>query len=355
MPRPSARIHEPETAAPGVAVRSGYAWPMSEKIRIGIAGYGNLGRGAEAAITRNPDMTLAGVFTRRDPAGIKASRADTPVFGWDRLGEHEDRVDVMVLCGGSKEDLPKQGPELAARFNTVDSFDTHPKIPGYFAAVDAAARGGGNTALISTGWDPGMFSLNRLLAEAILPGGETHTFWGRGVSQGHSDALRRVDGVADAVQYTLPAESAIEAVRAGAGGELSTRQMHTRECWVVLDEGADPERVREEIVTMPDYFEPYDTTVTFITADELARDHTGMPHGGFVLRAGDTGAGDRQLVEYGLTLADNPGFTASVLIAYARAVHRLSRLGEAGARTVFDIAPGLLSPRSPEELRAGLL
>lgn len=328
---------------------------MDGKIRIGIAGYGNLGRGAEAALAANPDMVLAGIFTRRDPAAVEPARSGAPVFGWNSLADHEDRVDVMVLCGGSKEDLPQQGPELAARFNTVDSFDTHPKIPGYFAAVDAAARGAGKTALISTGWDPGVFSLNRLLGEAILPSGETHTFWGRGVSQGHSDALRRVDGVADAVQYTLPADSAIEAVRGGDGAALETRQMHTRECWVVLEEGADPDRVREEIVTMPDYFEPYDTTVHFVTAGELARDHEGMPHGGFVLRSGETGDGDRQLIEYGLTLADNPGFTASVLIAYARAVHRLAGMGEAGARTVFDIAPGLLSPRSPEELRADLL
>jgi len=328
---------------------------MSEKIRIGIAGYGNLGRGAEAAVAASPDMTLAGVFTRRDPATVEPGRPGTPVFGWEALAGHEDRIDVMVLCGGSKEDLPKQGPELAARFSTVDSFDTHPKIPDYFEAVDAAARAAGTTAMISTGWDPGLFSLARMLGEAVLPGGETHTFWGRGLSQGHSDALRRVDGVADAVQYTLPVDSAVEAVRNGAGQGLTTREMHTRECWVVLEEGADPDAVREAIVTMPDYFEPYDTTVEFISAGELARDHVGMPHGGFVLRSGETGDGDRQLIEFGLTLADNPGFTASVLIAYARAIHRLAIAGETGARTVFDIAPGLLSPRSPEELRAGLL
>lgn len=328
---------------------------MNEKIRIGIAGYGNLGRGAEAAVAGNPDMVLAGVFTRRNPETVDPARPDTPLFGWSSLPDHEDRIDVMVLCGGSKEDLPQQGPELAERFNTVDSFDTHPKVPEYFATVDAAARAAGTVALISTGWDPGLFSLNRLFGEAILPAGETHTFWGRGVSQGHSDALRRVEGVAGAVQYTLPADPAIEAVRAGSGNDLTTRQMHTRECWVVLEDGADPDRVREEIVSMPDYFEPYDTTVNFITAAELARDHQGMPHGGFVLRSGETGDGDRQLIEFGLTLADNPGFTASVLVAYARAIHRLSGLGETGAKTVFDIAPGLLSPRSPEELRAGLL
>lgn len=328
---------------------------MSGKIRIGIAGYGNLGRGAEAAVSRNADMELAGVFTRRDPGTVEPADTGTRVFGWDALDERRGEIDVMVLCGGSKEDLPKQGPELAARFNAVDSFDTHPRIPEYFAAVDAVAREAGTTALISTGWDPGLFSLNRMLSEAVLPGGATSTFWGRGLSQGHSDALRRVEGVADAVQYTLPVEAAVEAVRGGAGGELTTRQMHTRECFVVLEEGADRERVREEIVTMTDYFEPYDTTVDFISAGELARDHTGMPHGGFVLRSGETGRGDRQLIEYRLDLEDNPGFTASVLVASARAVHRLAASGEHGAKTIFDIPPGLLSPRTPEELRAGLL
>lgn len=328
---------------------------MSDKIRVGIAGYGNLGRGAEAAIARNGDMVLSGVFTRRPPESVETAGPDTPVFALDSVSDHDGRIDVMVLCGGSKEDLPKQGPELAARFNTVDSFDTHPRIPGYFSAVDQAARAAGTVALISTGWDPGMFSLNRMLGEAILPGGKTSTFWGRGLSQGHSDALRRVDGVADAVQYTHPDQSAVDAVRAGSAGEMTAREMHTRECFVVLEEGADGNRVREAIVTMPDYFEPYDTTVTFVSAEELARDHSGMPHGGFVLRSGETGNGDRQLIEYSLTLEDNPGFTASVLVAYARAVHRLAVTGEAGAKTVYDIAPGLLSPRSPEELRAELL
>lgn len=327
---------------------------MSEKIRVGIAGYGNLGRGAEAAIISNDDMVLAGVFTRRPPESVETARPDTPVFALGSVTEHLGRIDVMVLCGGSKEDLPKQGPELAARFNTVDSFDTHAKIPGYFSAVDQAARAAGTVALISTGWDPGMFSLNRMLGEAILPGGRTSTFWGRGLSQGHSDALRRVDGVADGVQYTQPSRSAVDAVRAGSAGEMTAREMHRRECFVVLEEGADEDRVREAIVSMPDYFEPYDTTVTFISAEELARDHSGMPHGGFVLRSGET-SGDRQLIEYSLTLEDNPGFTASVLVAYARAVHRLAATGEAGAKTVYDIAPGLLSPRSPEELRAELL
>jgi diaminopimelate dehydrogenase len=327
---------------------------LSEQIRIGIAGYGNLGRGVEASIAQNPDMDLAGVFTRRDPGSIETGRPATEVFAWDSLAEHVDRIDVMVLCGGSKEDLPKQGPELAARFNTVDSFDTHARIPEYFAEVDAAAKAAGKVAVISTGWDPGVFSINRLFGEAILPDGTTHTFWGRGVSQGHSDALRRVEGVADAVQYTLPADPAIEAARNGSGAGLTTAEMHTRECFVVLDEGADPEQVRETIVNMPHYFDEYETTVNFISAEELARDHTDMPHGGFVLRGGDTGD-QRQLIEYGLTLEDNPGFTASVLVAYARATHRLAAAGERGARTVFEIAPGLLSPCSPEQLRAELL
>ncbi len=328
---------------------------MSDIIRIGIAGYGNLGRGVESSVSQNPDMTLAGVFTRRAPESISPDRPETRVFGWGSLADHADEIDVMILCGGSKEDLPQQGPELAALFNTVDSFDTHARIPEYFAAVDAAAKGAGKTAVISTGWDPGVFSINRLFGEAILPDGVTHTFWGRGVSQGHSDALRRVDGVAGAVQYTLPAEAAIDAVRSGSRPELTTREMHTRECFVVLEEGADADRVREEIVTMPDYFDQYDTTVSFISAEELERDHSTMPHGGFVLRSGVTGDDHSQLIEYSLTLADNPGFTASVLVAYARAVHRLAAAGDRGAKTVFDVAPGLLSPRSPEELRADLL
>ncbi|MBN8866320.1 MAG: diaminopimelate dehydrogenase [Solirubrobacterales bacterium] len=324
-------------------------------MRIAIAGYGNLGRGVEASIRQNPDMAPAGVFTRRDPATVTPAEPGTEVFGWSALAEHADRVDVMILCGGSKEDLPQQGPELAALFNTVDSFDTHARIPEYFASVDEAARSAAKTALISTGWDPGVFSLNRLYGEAILPEGETHTFWGRGVSQGHSDAVRRVEGVANAVQYTLPAESAIEQVRDGSRAEFTTREKHTRECFVVLEAGADPDQVRDAIVTMPHYFDEYDTSVTFISEDDMARDHTTMPHGGFVMRSGLTGRDQRQLIEYGLKLDDNPGFTASVLVAYARAVHRLARAGEHGAKTVFDVAPGLLSPRSPEELRADLL
>ena len=328
---------------------------MSEKIQIGIAGYGNLGRGVEAAVAKNADMELAGVYTRRDPQSLSTGRPETQVFAWGSLADHTSEIDVLILCGGSKEDLPQQGPELAASFNTVDSFDTHARIPEYFAAVDGPARAAGKTALISTGWDPGLFSLNRLFGEAILPDGDTYTFWGRGLSQGHSDAVRRVPGVAAAVQYTLPAEDAIEAVRDGNRPKLTTRQKHTRECFVVLEDGADAEQVREAIVGMPHYFDQYDTTVNFISAEELARDHSAMPHGGFVLRAGETAPGQRQLVEYSLTLDDNPGFTASVLVAYARAVHRLAIAGDHGAKTVYDIPLGLLSSRSAEELRAELL
>ena len=328
---------------------------MAAPIRIGIAGYGNLGRGVEAAVAQHPDMALAGVFTRRDPAAVTPAGPATAVHPWGALAAGRDDVDVLILCGGSKEDLPHQGPDLAGRFNTVDSFDTHARIPEYFAAVDAAARGAGTTALIASGWDPGMFSIHRVYGEAILPQGQTDTFWGRGVSQGHSDAVRRVPGVAGAVQYTQPAPAAIEAARRGEAAGLTTRDRHTRECYVVLADGADPDAVREAIVTMPHYFDEYDTTVTFVTAEELARDHSGMPHGGFVLRRG-AGTGDNaQLMEFSLALDSNPEFTASVLVACARAVHRLAAAGDHGAKTVFDIPPGLLSPRSPEELRAEFL
>lgn len=342
-------------------------------IRIGIAGFGNLGRGAALAVANNPDMTLAGIFTRRDPASIDVpasigSRAGkdatagandapaaAPVFAWDELAAHHDRIDVLLLCGGSKDDLPIQSPQLAADFNIVDSFDTHAKIPEHFAAVDTAARTGGHVALISTGWDPGLFSLQRVFGESLLPDGATYTFWGRGVSQGHSEALRRVPGVAAAVQYTIPAEAAIDAARSGSRPDLATRDKHTRECFVVLAAGADPASVREEIATMPNYFADYDTSVHFVSADELTRDHDGMPHGGFVLRSGSTTAGNNQLIEYRLALDSNPQFTASVLVAYARAVARMAADGVTGAHTVFDIAPGLLSPRTPAELRADLL
>lgn len=328
---------------------------MHTPIRIGIAGYGNLGRGVEASIAQNPDMQLVGVFSRRAPETVETLHAETPVFAHDSLANRADDIDVLILCGGSKNDLPEQSPELASLFNIVDSFDTHARIPAHFAAVDAAARPAAKTALISAGWDPGMFSINRVFGEALLPQGDTYTFWGRGLSQGHSDAIRRVDGVAGGVQYTVPNEAAIAAVRSGRRPTLSTREKHTRDCFVVLAEGADAAAVRESIVSMPDYFADYDTTVTFITADELARDHAAMPHGGFVIRSGSTSAGTSQVIEYSLALESNPEFTASVLVAYARAVYRMSVAGQFGAHTVFDVAPGLLSPKSAAELRAELL
>ena len=328
---------------------------MSDTIRIGIAGYGNLGRGVEASIARNPDMALVGIFTRRAPEQLTPLQAGTPVFSMDALASYTDKIDVLILCGGSKEDLPRQGPELAALFNTVDSFDTHARIPEHFAAVDAPARAQQKTALISAGWDPGMFSINRVLGEALLPDGATYTFWGKGLSQGHSDAIRRVPGVAGGVQYTLPVAAAVDQVRSGTRPTLTTRQKHTRECFVVLQDGADAEAVRQAIVTMPHYFDEYDTTVNFISADVLAREHSAMPHGGFVIRSGNTTAENAQVIEYGLTLGSNPEFTASVLVAYARAVHRMAQLGQFGAKTVFDVAPGWLSPKSAEQLRAELL
>lgn len=328
---------------------------MTEKIRIAIAGYGNLGRGAEAAIAQHPDMTLTGVYTRREPQSVQTLDAAVPVRHLNDIAQYKQEIDVLILCGGSKNDLPEQGPALAAQFTTVDSYDTHARIPEYFEAVDAAARAGGNIALISVGWDPGLFSLNRLFGEAILPQGDTYTFWGKGLSQGHSDAVRRVPGVRDAVQYTVPLAEAIEQVRSGVRPQLSTRQKHQRECFVVLEEGADAEKVRQDIVTMPDYFADYDTSVTFISEETLRRDHSAMPHGGFVIRSGESGAGHNQVIEYSLTLNSNPGFTSSVLVAYARAAHRLKQAGESGARTVFDVAPGLLSARPAADLRRDLL
>ncbi|UIK88072.1 diaminopimelate dehydrogenase [Arthrobacter polaris] len=325
---------------------------MSAPIRIGIAGYGNLGRGVEAAIAKNADMTLVGIYTRRNPADLVPLNAGAPVFSMENLAGHTNDVDVLILCGGSKSDLPEQGPALAALFNTVDSFDTHARIPEHFAAVDAPALANSKTALISAGWDPGMFSINRVYGEALLPDGETYTFWGRGLSQGHSDAIRRVDGVAGGVQYTLPSETAIEEVRSGSRPELTTRQKHTRECFVVLEEGASEDAVRTEILTMEHYFDQYDTTVNFISAQELARDHTAMPHGGFVIRSGNTTDQHAQVIEYSLALESNPEFTSSVLVAYARAVHRMSLAGQFGAKTIFDVAPGLLSPKSAAQLRA---
>lgn len=335
---------------------------MSAKTRIGIAGYGNLGRGVEAALAQNPDMDLVGVFTRRDPAQLQLLTAGVPVHALADIEQFRDRIDVLILCGGSKSDLPQQGPALAAWFNTVDSFDTHPKIPEYFAAVDAAAQRGGKTALIAIGWDPGLFSLNRLYGEAILPHGATYTFWGKGLSQGHSDAIRRVPGVAGAVQYTIPVAAAVEQVRSGALPQLATRDKHTRDCYVVLEPDADAAAVERAIVGMPDYFADYDTTVHFISADELQREHGAMPHGGFVIRSGKSGvaAADgtpahTQVIEYSLKLDSNPEFTASVLVAYARAAFRLSQQGQSGAKTAFDVAPGLLSPKSAAQLRKELL
>lgn len=326
-------------------------------IRIGILGYGNLGRGVECAVRQNPDMELKAVFTRRNPDSVKILTDTAAVCPAAEAESWKDRLDVLILCGGSATDLPRQTPEYAKLFNVVDSFDTHARIPEHFAAVDAAAKEGGKTAIISVGWDPGMFSLNRMYANAILPEGKDYTFWGRGVSQGHSDAIRRIAGVKDARQYTIPVESALAAVRAGENPELSTRQKHTRECFVVAQEGADKAKIEEEIKTMPNYFADYDTTVHFISEEELKRDHSRIPHGGFVLRSGATGleSENRHLIEYSLKLDSNPEFTASVIAAYARAAYRLSGEGAAGCKTVFDIAPAYLSAKSGEELRATML
>ena len=325
-------------------------------MKIAIYGYGNLGRGVECALQQSPDMELYGVFTRRDPATVR-TLFDTPVYHDSTLSDHVDRIDVLILCGGSATDLPEMTPAMAAQFNVVDSFDTHAAIPAHFAAVDAAAKQGGHVALISCGWDPGMFSVNRLYASAILPNGKDYTFWGRGVSQGHSDAIRRIDGVVDARQYTVPIDTALEAVRSGSNPDLTTRQKHLRECYVVAAEGADTARIEREIKTMPNYFADYDTTVTFISAQEMARDHSGIPHGGFVIRTGATGKDGehKHTIEYSLKLDSNPEFTASVLVAYARAVYKAAKRGDTGCKTVFDIPPADLSPLSAEELRATML
>lgn len=328
---------------------------MSDPIRIGIVGYGNLGRGVELALAQNPDMSLVGVFTRREPDTVKLVSPDIPTYKMDDIEQYQDQIDVLILCGGSKDDLPKQGPELARWFSTVDSFDTHAKIPDYYAAVDAVARDAENTSIIAVGWDPGLFSLNRLAGEIVLPEGDTYTFWGKGLSQGHSDAVRRVEGVKAGVQYTLPVQEAIDSVRKGESPQLSTREKHRRECYVVLEQGASEDAVRNAIVTMPDYFADYDTTVYFITEDQLKAEHSTMPHGGFVIRSGRSGAGSNQVIEYSLTLASNPEFTSSVLVAYARAAYRLKAKGRYGAKTVFDVAPGLLSPKSAAQLRKELL
>ena len=325
-------------------------------MRVAIAGYGNLGRGVEAAVTKAPDMELVAVFTRRDPSSVQVA-TDTPVVAWDEIASWKDRIDVVVICGGSATDLPTQTPELAATFCVVDSFDTHANIPDHFEAVDEAARKAKTLGVISCGWDPGLFSLARLYANSVMPEGADYTFWGRGVSQGHSDAIRRIEGVADARQYTVPVESALEAVRSGANPDLSTREKHTRECFVVAKEGADKAAIEEAIKTMPNYFADYDTTVTFISQAKLDRDHAGLPHGGTVIRSGRTGLDSEfaNTIEFTLKLDSNPYFTGSVLASVARAAWRLHERGMVGAATMFDIPPALLSPLSAEELRAHLL
>lgn len=324
---------------------------MAQPIRVAILGYGNLGRGVEAAVLNNSDMELVAIFSRRSPDSF-TEKAAAPFVQVSELPQYQDRIDVLVLCGGSATDLPEQTPEYVRQFVVVDSFDTHANVPDHFAKVDAAAKGNDSLGVIATGWDPGLFSLNRVLAEAVLPKGDTYTFWGKGLSQGHSDAVRRVAGVAAGVQYTLPNETSVEKVRQGERPTLSTREKHVRDCYVVLEEGADAETVREAIVTMPNYFADFDTTVTFISEEELVRDHAAMPHGGVVLRSGETEHEHKQVVEFGLRLGSNPEFTGSVLVAYARAAHRLYVAGERGAKTVFDIPIGLLSLFSPEQLRA---
>jgi len=326
-------------------------------IRIGILGYGNLGRGIECAIKQNKDMELAAVFTRRDPSTVHILTETATVAHVDTILDWKDQIDVLILCGGSATDLPEQTPKYAQWFHVVDSFDTHARIPEHFANVDAAAKASGKIGIISVGWDPGMFSLNRLYANAVLPDGQDYTFWGKGVSQGHSDAIRRIPGVKNAKQYTVPVDEALAAVRAGENPQLTTRQKHTRDCYVVLEEGADAAQIEESIKTMPNYFADYDTTVHFISEEELAVNHSGIPHGGFVLRCGQTGwnGEHKHIIEYSLKLDSNPEFTSSVITAYARAAYRLAQEGQTGCKTVFDIAPVYLSSMSPEEMRAKLL
>ncbi len=324
-------------------------------MKIGILGYGNLGRGVEAAVKQSGDAALAAVYTRRDPAALTIRTEGVPVKSAAELEKGSEDLDVLILCGGSATDLPEMTPKYAGLYNVIDSFDTHARIPEHFANVDAAAKKAGKVGIISCGWDPGMFSLNRLYAKAILPEGQDYTFWGRGVSQGHSDAVRRISGVKDCRQYTIPVEESVEKVRRGENPELTVRQKHTRECFVVLEDGADPAKVEEEIKTMPNYFSDYDTTVHFISEEEMKRDHSGLPHGGSVIYTGTTGEGSRHVVEYSLKLDSNPEFTGAVLLAFARAALRLNQEGASGARTVFDIAPAYLSHLSGEELRAHYL
>ena len=325
-------------------------------IRIGIMGYGNLGRGIECAIKQNDDLELVAVFTRRDPATVSILTEGAAVCNVKDVEDWKDKIDVLMLCGGSATDLPVQTPEYAKLFNVVDSFDTHARIPEHFANVDKAAKEYGHIGIISVGWDPGMFSLNRMYANAILPEGKDYTFWGKGVSQGHSDAIRRIEGVKNAIQYTVPIEEAVERVRSGSEPELSTREKHLRECYVVAEEGADKALIEKTIKEMPNYFADYDTTVTFVSEEELKAEHSKMPHGGFVIRTGETGReGNKHVIEYSLKLDSNPEFTSSVLVAYARAAYRLASNGDCGAKTVFDIAPGLLSMKSAEQLRKEIL
>ena len=326
-------------------------------IRIGILGYGNLGRGVECAIKQNDDLELKAVFTRRAPGTVTILTEGVPVYAAADAAKHADEIDVLILCGGSATDLPEQTPQFTSLFNVIDSFDTHKRIPEHFDRVDQAAKQGGKVAIISVGWDPGLFSLNRMYANAILPNGVDYTFWGKGVSQGHSDAIRRVKGVKDGKQYTIPVEHAVEEVRSGKNPDLTTREKHTRECFVVAEEGADLAQIEQDIQTMPNYFDEYDTTVHFITEEELKKNHSGIPHGGFVIRSGKTGWNleNNHIIEYRLKLDSNPEFTSSVLVAYARAAYRLNQEGQTGCKTVFDIAPAYLSPKSGEELRKTML
>ncbi len=328
---------------------------MMSKIRIGIVGYGNLGRGVEAAISQNDDMELVAVFTRRDPSTVAIKSANVPVYLVKDAPKYKEQIDVMILCGGSATDLPEQVPHFAQWFNTIDSYDTHANIPSFYEAADAVAQKNNTVSIISVGWDPGLFSLNRLLGEAVLPAGHTYTFWGDGLSQGHSDAVRRIKGVKKAVQYTLPIKEAVNRVRNGENPELTTREKHARECYVVMEEGADANVIETEIKEMPNYFADYDTSVNFITEIEFDENHQGMPHGGFVIRSGQSGEGDKQILEFSLNLESNPMFTSSVLVAYARAAYKLHAKGDKGAKTVFDIPFGLLSPKSPADLRKELL
>lgn len=326
---------------------------MNNQIRVAILGYGNLGRGVELSILKNPDMNLVGIFSRRDPNSLSSIKA--PVYSLDNILDFKDKIDVLILCGGSKDDLPIQGPKYAEHFNIVDSYDNHGEIPNYFASVDKVALASKKIAMISVGWDPGMFSINRLYSEALLPDGDTYTFWGKGLSQGHSDAIRRVEGVKNAVQYTIPSQDAMNKVRSGIRPQLTTKDKHTRECFVVVKDGANKEKIEKEIKTMPNYFEPYETTVNFISQEEFDKNHNTMPHGGFVIRSGKSSDNINQVIEYSLKLDSNPEFTASVLVAYARATYRLNKKGEIGAKTVFDVAPILLSARPSQDLIKELL